>query len=887
MPKRIGNSQTPSAAGVTDLINLKQHKNFVDQDIFPSTDNHVVNSLLFNGSSYLSRSITGGNDEIHTISVWIKRTKLTGSGHTDGILSAGAPGNSNRIFLLSFNVNEKLEMWGFSPDASNIRWQRTTDAVFRDLNSWYNIVLAIDFTNQTGHDRVKLYVNGSQITSFSTQTTTDPSSGTSAIGYSYDYNIGRYNYGSQNIIRGAYMAEINFIDGQALTPADFGYYNRSTGQWKAKKYTGTYGANGFLLEFKDSSNVGKDTSGNGNDWTSTGFVSSDNVIDSPHNTFATLNPLENSHPSSTTVGKGNLYISSSTDLATLNIILATIGMPLNSGKFYYEAFITNGNDTNAGYVGLTNTSNYRYISGATNTNLNGNATGTLSVGADNTPNIYVVNNSSNQYSTSGNLSNAIIGIFFDSNNLQVKVFFNNNEIYDGSMTTDTGLFFPVFCSRRSDNYIVVNFGQDATFAGTKTDSAGPYTDANGIGDFYYQPPAGALALCTQNIPPPAIQDPSKYFNSVTYTGTANSGTAGKKIKIGFEPDLIWAKDRFITYYLQLHDTVRGSSGGVIYSNRADTQDSTYTMQDFIGENNDGFTLGSNLTALNAQDSDIVAWCWKAGGAPSGTTATNGSAMIDGDAQKIDDIYANSTGADKKPDLMSVSTKAGFSIIKVSFSNTASAVKIPHGLSKAPEWVMIKSLDQATNWSVYHKSLGPTKRLKLNSVDLPETLTEVWNNTDPDQHVITIGNDTNGATNWHGTGRHIIYAWHSVPGYSAFGSYTANNSSDNAFVYTGFRPAWLMIRAYEGGNRGFMIWDNKRETFGSPVVPPGANPAKSWLNAQHVTLCTGEASQGKYGDVDILSNGFKIRNFNGNFGLSSEKHLWFAFAKDSLNFTNSM
>mgnify|MGYP001444166272 FL=1 len=184
MPKRIGNSQTPSAAGVTDLINLKQHKNFVDQDIFPSTDNHVVNSLLFNGSSYLSRSITGGNDEIHTISVWIKRTKLTGSGHTDGILSAGAPGNSNRIFLLSFNVNEKLEMWGFSPDASNIRWQRTTDAVFRDLNSWYNIVLAIDFTNQTGHDRVKLYVNGSQITSFSTQTTTDPSSGTSGIGYS-------------------------------------------------------------------------------------------------------------------------------------------------------------------------------------------------------------------------------------------------------------------------------------------------------------------------------------------------------------------------------------------------------------------------------------------------------------------------------------------------------------------------------------------------------------------------------------------------------------------------------------------------------------------------------------------------------------------------------
>ena len=377
------------------------------------------------------------------------------------------------------------------------------------------------------------------------------------------------------------------------------------------------------------------------------------------------------------------------------------------------------------------------------------------------------------------------------------------------------------------------------------------------------------------------------MNSVTYTGTANSGTAGKKIKIGFEPDLIWAKDRYILYHLQLHDTVRGSAGGAIYSSLANAQESQYAMQDFIGENNDGFTLGSNLTALNAEGSDIVAWCWKAGGAPSGTTDTNGSAMIDGDAQKVDDIYANSTGADLKPDLMSVSTKAGFSIIKATFVNTASAVKVPHGLSKAPEWVMIKSLDQAFNWSLYHKSLGPTKRLKLNSVDLRETYTEVWNNTDPDQHVITIGNDSNSGTNWHGTGEQIIYAWHSVPGYSAFGSYTANNSSDNVFVYTGFRPAWLMIRAYEGGNRGFMIWDNKRETFGSPAVPPGANPAKSWLNAQGTTLCTGAASQLKYGDVDILSNGFKIRNNNGNFGLNSEKHLWFAFAKDSINFTNSM
>lgn len=237
----------------------------------------IGQSLMFDGSSYLSRGFTGGNANIHTISVWVKRTKLTGSGHTDAIFNAGATGNSNRIFLLSFNVNEKLELWGYSPDAFNQRYQRTTNAVFRDLSAWYHIVLAVDFTNQTGHDRVKLYVNGSQITSFSTETTTDPSSGTSAIGYSYDYNIGRYNYGSQQIIRGAYMAEINFIDGTAYTPSSFG--ETKNGVWTPKDPSGlTYGTNGFRLTFENDGTTNTvdgndfvDQSTNSNNWTANGF----------------------------------------------------------------------------------------------------------------------------------------------------------------------------------------------------------------------------------------------------------------------------------------------------------------------------------------------------------------------------------------------------------------------------------------------------------------------------------------------------------------------------------------------------------------------------------------------------------------------------------------
>lgn len=1072
MPKRLGNTQISSAAGLSDIINLKQHKQYVEQDIFPSPDNDVLSGLRFDGSSYLSRVQTAGNRTTMTYSLWVKRSNTT-AGHL--LYDGNANDAESGIYFVDHRVQTE---YYHGPSASY--YKRGEVNYLRDLSSWYHLVFVIDTTNSNTAHQFRIYINSIE-TDYEVY-----SAPPGSLNMDFNVNGSTVYIGARtnsNVNMNGYLAEVNFIDGQALSPTDFGYYNRSTGQWKPKKYTGTYGANGFYLPFntnvyryfngaasvnlsgspittfpctvscwvnlndvggtygqvinlnvggtrasifynyddnggftgdqastfiiciglqnhfatenlrtypnsgwhhlavvfKSGTNVTPDVyidgefvsatnrggghggtgvnaigsngssaeyfsgyitnvayfdnytitqeevteifnsgldgdittlsvtqpnsylklnektgttvaatlgtitgvatnsmitnsldfSGNHNDWTPIGFSGHDTVPDSPQNTFATLNPLFNS---SISLSDGNL--TTGTFLASADSVTSSMQVLSNDITYceiYYETSYSNL--LNIGLMENYNTSSSWGIRG------------------DGEP----WNNAPQTAVSISFTTGDVLGVIVDIQNSKWYLAKNGALQLSANISNGTGYIHNNLTSNLSlrcwnatnsgSQKIRINFGQDPTFGGAKSPTT-TYTDANGIGAFYYQPPDGALALCTANLSRSVIEDPSKYMNSVTYTGSANSGTAGKKIKIGFQPDLIWAKDRFVAYYLQLHDTVRGSSGGVIYSNTTDTQDSTYAMQDFIGENQDGFTLGSNLTALNAQGSDIVAWCWKAGGAPSGATDTNGSAMIDGDAQKVDDIYANSTGADLKPNLMSVSTKAGFSIIKVSFSNTDSAVKIPHGLSKAPEWVMIKSLDQVTNWSLYHKSLGPTKRLKLNSVDLPETYTEVWNNTDPDQHVITIGNDSNPGTNWHGTGEQIIYAWHSVPGYSAFGSYTANNSSDNVFVYTGFSPAWLMIRAYEGGNRGFMVWDNKRETFGSPAVPPGANPAKSWLNAQATTLCTGEASQSKYGDVDILSNGFKIRNNNGNFGLNSEKHLWFAFAKNSINFTNS-
>jgi len=245
----------------------------------------VGNSLRFDGSSYLSRPFTGGNQLIHTISMWVKRATLTPSAHTDALFSAGASADTNRIFLIGYETSQKLLTWGFSPDAFNLRYQRTTSSMYRDLSAWYHIVVAIDYTNQTGNDRVKLYVNGVQITSFDTETTTDASSGTSAIGHSYTYYIGRYAYASQPIIKDCYLANIQFIDGQALSSGYFGKYDSTGTIWIPKAFDGTsstgensvtttYGTNGFHLDFSPASIVYNgttitqinDVSGNNNHW---------------------------------------------------------------------------------------------------------------------------------------------------------------------------------------------------------------------------------------------------------------------------------------------------------------------------------------------------------------------------------------------------------------------------------------------------------------------------------------------------------------------------------------------------------------------------------------------------------------------------------------------
>ena len=335
MPKRIGNTQTPSINGLTDIINLKQHKNFVEQGIFPSTDNHVVNSLRFDGGSYLSRNMSGTGQAKWTFSFWVKRS----ADGTNYLIGESYSSHDGFIGFDSTDTITFLDKYCSGGCKTNLT---TTNTKFRDFNSFYHVVCTFNGSESTVSDGFKIYINGQLMTSNAAadqwpRNSTGWFLGTMYIGRSY----------SANYLRG-YMAELNFIDGQELTPTDFGYYNRSTSQWKPKKYTGTYGANGFLLEFKDSSNVGKDTSGNGNDWTSTGFVSSDNVTDSPHNTFATLANTLQHDATSSAVSDGNLkYLEPSNSLDHADMSNAIANFSATSGKkWYWEVVIFNTIDSN-------------------------------------------------------------------------------------------------------------------------------------------------------------------------------------------------------------------------------------------------------------------------------------------------------------------------------------------------------------------------------------------------------------------------------------------------------------------------------------------------------------------------------------------------------------
>ena len=329
-----------------------------------------------------------------------------------------------------------------------------------------------------------------------------------------------------------------------------------------------------------------------------------------------------------------------------------------------------------------------------------------------------------------------------------------------------------------------------------------------------------------------IDDPSAYFHVHLYTGNNSNRSETNDANAGdFRPDWVWIKARSETKAGRFFDSSRGATK-VMYPSATNSEATTATS--LTSFDSDGFSLGSS-DGINKNTITYVAWQWKANGG-SRTTFTESGDNPGGGYQ------ANTT--------------AGFSI--VDFVGTGANGTVQHGLGVAPRWYIVKNRDRSANWQVYHEDNGNTHYIKLNDGGTKIDNHEIFNDTSPTSSVFSVGIDQ--SVNFNGED-HIAYVFAEVQGYSKFGGYTGNGSTDGAFVYTGFSPAWVMVKRTDSGNNWHMH-DNKR-------VPHNSNNKTLYAN-----LNNAEATE----DFDMLSNGFKLRESGGGYNASGGTYIYLAFAQ---------
>jgi len=783
---------------------------------------NLQRSLRFrsSASAYLNRTpASASNRRTWTWSAWVKRG--TFANNLSALFSAGADVN-NFNELRFTDLNSGVFDFTFVTGGADTA-RITTTPVYRDPSAWYHVVVALDTTQATAANRVKIYVNGVQVTSLTTATYPTQNStwyvnAANAHGLGATVAVGRYFDG--------YLTEVNFIDGQALTPSSFGSTNAVTGVWQPARYTGTYGTNGFYLPFTNltsTSTLGNDFSGNSNNWTTnnislTAGVTYDSMTDVPTLTsptaanFAVLNPL---NVVGATISGGNLNTSTGT---TQGFTVGTIGIP-TTGKYYFE--VTNGSTTAPAQVSIG-----LQVQASPPTSFSAAGGYTLYLGyAGATANLYINNNGTN---SSANVvsttASDVLNLAYDASTGKLWLGYNNvwknsSGATDGAANPATGANPTITISAGLSlfpfhhvysNTASINFGQRP---------------------FAYTPPSGFVALNTFNLPSSTIPAGNKFMGATLYTGTSATQTITNSG--GMQPDLVWTKARSNLSNQAWFDSVRGGSK-VLFSDLADAE---YTGTYISSFNSNGFTIGATpSSALNLSGYTYVAWQWKANGA--GVTNTAGS--------------ITST--------VSANTTSGFSV--VTYTGTGANATVGHGLGIAPWMVIVKRRDSTGNWPVFHRNAGSDAVGFLNSsVAFSSPEPTYWNTTSPSSTVFSIG--TNSAVNASG-GTYVAYVFSETAGFSSIGRYTGNGSADGPFVYTGFRPRFILIKERDA-DRNWQLIDSARLGYNGATNPLSPN--------------TAGAEPGAAERVDFLSNGFKPRTSAADFNISSGAYMYIAFAEN--------
>jgi hypothetical protein len=442
----------------------------------------ITNSLRFNSGSTdnLTRTpATAGNRRTFTISTWVKRSKL---GTTQQIIVA----HPTLYAFARFQTDDKLYF-----DGDDAVLYRATTQVFRDVSAWYHIVIAVDTTLATANDRIKIYVNGVQITAF--DTTVNPTQNTQTnFNNSTQHWIGCFVDNSQ--VFDGYMSEFYMIDGQQLTPSSFGETDFDTGIWKPKAYTGSYGTNGFYLQFKNSASLGTDSSGNGNTFTVNNLTSIDQTTDTPTNNFATFNPLIKTPATFT---DGNLSLNNGGD-AEYNGSMATI-VP-TKGKWYAEIKVTNSQYLQIGFITAQTLIDGNRSLYAQSSNIywqDNNAVVPYYLNAV-YQGIATVTGGTNSLSTY--TTNDIIMLAMDLDNGYGWFGKNGTWGNSGNPASGTNAFY--LASDYANGTTIYQGGSDAGVSanfGNPPYSANSYTDGAGYGNFSYAVPSGYYSLNTRNL----------------------------------------------------------------------------------------------------------------------------------------------------------------------------------------------------------------------------------------------------------------------------------------------------------------------------------------------------------------------------------------------------
>ena len=798
-------------------------------------NNVIDQSLRFDDgdSPRLSKTFgSGGSRTTFTYAAWVKRSVLT----TDMLFlhSFGPTGFGIEGFL-GFTSQDLLS-FQFDYNSGNPR-RLVSNQVFRDTGNWYHICVVADSTNSTSGDRLRMYINGIRETSF--YDADYPSSGQNGtLNQAYSHYIsGRTN--NTSFFDGN-LAEVNFLDGVAVT--DTGgvldeFIEIKNGVCIPKAVSGlSYGTTGFRFTFSDRSSqsaLGTDTSGNSNNFAVSGLVDIDQSQDTPEINLATFNRLYVDYDSTPTYSAGNLRM----DATSSSWFNAVSTISVSSGKWYVEfltksstAMFVNVMEANklpTFYPAYQDFGYAYYYTGQKWNNGSGSSYGDSYTNGD------------------------IIGVALDMDNGNLY-FYKNGTVQNSGTAAFTGLsgdfVIGVSTSGTSGEW-TANFGSDGSFNNRR--GFGTNSDDNGIGQFVYAPPSGYLALCSANLDdtglaPNKAQQAGDHFNTVIYTG---DGASSNPITgVGFQPDWVWIKGNGSTNH-GLHDSSRVISGNeeIWYTNSTAAGN---TGGAYISSfDSDGFTVNNN-TSGNGSGVIHAAWNWKATG---GSLTSNSNGSITSNTQ--------------------ANTAAGLSIVTWT-GNQTNGASVGHGLGVVPELVIIKNRDD-TQGSVVNINLTSKYRVNFNADAANYGDFTYYNGTYTSDNIVF----NNAHSAWNGnTDKMVAYVFHSVAGYSKLDTYTGlNASSNNTFIYTGFRPKFILLKNVSAA----ADWIIRDELHSGYYTDGRGNSVNIGHEPNEDNALTG----GSNAAIDFVSNGFKIRGNDTRTG-ASNTYFYLAIADNPLKFNNA-